>query len=79
MVYLIVASIGMIVVDELHLLGGNSRGALLEIMLTKLKMASADVQIVGMSATIENIDQIALVLYQWDFFPLFSLTEYYSF
>ncbi|XP_026462465.1 helicase POLQ-like [Ctenocephalides felis] len=71
--------IGLVVVDELHLLGEVGRGATLEIVLTKLISTKYDIQIVGMSATIGNISEIAQFLsadvYTRDFRPV-ELKEY---
>lgn len=71
--------IGLVVVDELHLLGEHGRGATLEIVLSKLLTAKYDIQIVGMSATIGNISEIAQFLnadvYTRDFRPV-ELKEY---
>ena len=51
--------LGIIVVDELHLLGDPQRGYLLELLLTKIQFVTAkaegSVQIVGMSATLPNL------------------------
>ena len=41
------------------MLGSGTRGALLEVTLTKLKKASPDTKIVSMSATILNLRQVA--------------------
>jgi helicase len=51
----------MVVVDELHMIGSGPRGALLEVLLAKIRMANPDIKIIGMSATIKNIDQLATV------------------
>ncbi|XP_033349489.1 helicase POLQ-like [Bombus vosnesenskii] len=55
--------IGIIVIDELHLLGeSGGRGATLEVLLTKVLYISSNVHIVGMSATIGNLEEIATFL-----------------
>nr|XP_031536155.1 DNA polymerase theta [Vicugna pacos] len=81
--------LGMVVVDELHMLGDSHRGYLLELLLTKIcyiaqksascqadlasSLASA-VQIVGMSATLPNLELVAswlnAELYHTDFRPV---------
>uniref|UniRef100_A0A336LTU1 CSON004458 protein n=1 Tax=Culicoides sonorensis TaxID=179676 RepID=A0A336LTU1_CULSO len=71
--------IGLIVVDELHLLGEVGRGGTLEILLTKAMLINSNIQIVGMSATIGNINEVAEFLnsdvYTRDFRPV-ELKEY---
>ncbi|XP_053594792.1 helicase POLQ-like isoform X2 [Microplitis demolitor] len=72
--------IGLVVVDELHSLGENSgRGATLEGFLTKLIFINENIQIVGMSATIGNLNEIAEFLkanlYTKNFRPV-QLREY---
>nr|XP_035129968.2 DNA polymerase theta-like isoform X1 [Callithrix jacchus]XP_035129970.2 DNA polymerase theta-like isoform X1 [Callithrix jacchus] len=81
--------LGMVVVDELHMLGDSHRGYLLELLLTKIcyisrKTASSQadlasslsnaVQIVGMSATLPNLELVAswlnAELYHMDFCPV---------
>ncbi|XP_032587223.2 helicase POLQ-like [Drosophila mojavensis] len=54
--------IGMVVVDELHLIGERGRGATLEAFLTKVMFLKANIQIVGMSATIGNLNEISSFL-----------------
>ncbi|XP_057957397.1 helicase and polymerase-containing protein TEBICHI isoform X2 [Malania oleifera] len=96
------SEIGIIVIDELHMVGDQSRGYLLELMLTKLRYATGEgnadsysgessgtssgktdpaqgLQIVGMSATMPNVQAVAdwlqAALYQTDFRPV-PLEEY---
>ncbi|TKR68105.1 hypothetical protein L596_024138 [Steinernema carpocapsae] len=54
-------SIGLVVVDEMHMLGEGGRGAVLEQLLAKY-MFKGSGQIVGMSATLSNIEELAKYL-----------------
>jgi len=54
-----IGSIGCVVVDEIHLLGENSRGPTLELLLTLLRAVAPNAQIVGLSATIQNAPELA--------------------
>ncbi|PNF35324.1 hypothetical protein B7P43_G04834 [Cryptotermes secundus] len=72
--------VGLCIVDELHLVGdSNGRGSVLEGLLTKLLYLQASIQIVGMSATIGNLHEIATFLdaemFTQDFRPV-ELKEY---
>uniref|UniRef100_G3PUF7 DNA polymerase theta n=1 Tax=Gasterosteus aculeatus TaxID=69293 RepID=G3PUF7_GASAC len=83
-VRLIFALLGMVVVDELHMVGDSGRGYLLELLLTKIRYIaqkqnatgslSEGVQIVGMSATLPNLALLAswlgAELYQTDYRPV---------
>lgn len=73
-------NLGVVVVDELHMIGDEHRGYLLELLLTKLmytgragKNSSQLIQIIGMSATLPNIGTLArwlgAALYETDFRP----------
>jgi helicase len=48
-----------VVVDEIHLLNDQSRGPTLEVVLTLLRRRLNEAQIVGLSATIGNDDELA--------------------
>ena len=54
-----VSKIGVIVVDEVHLLGDPGRGPTLEIILTLLRKIVPGVQIVSLSATIGNPKELS--------------------
>lgn len=51
--------LGLIIVDEIHLLNDISRGPTLEILLTRLRETSPRAQILGLSATIKNSNELA--------------------
>ncbi|KAK0079774.1 hypothetical protein PV326_008551 [Microctonus aethiopoides] len=72
-------NVGAVVIDELHLLGDSHRGYLLELLLTKLKYMNLkqehiQVQLIGMSATLPNLNLLAnwldAELYKTDFRPV---------
>ena len=54
-----VSSIKTIIVDEVHLLNDHERGPTLEILLTILKQLLKNAQIIGLSATIGNAEELA--------------------
>ena len=53
------SAVKVVVVDEIHLLNDPSRGPTLEILITLLRSILSDVQIIGLSATIGNADELA--------------------
>ncbi|XP_035992816.1 DNA polymerase theta [Fundulus heteroclitus] len=76
--------LGVVVVDELHMVGDSGRGYLLELLLTKIRYIAQKqntsgslaegVQIIGMSATLPNLSLLAgwlgADLYQTDYRPV---------
>jgi helicase len=51
--------VGIIVVDEVHLVNDSKRGPTLEMVIAKMMQSLPDVQIVALSATISNSERIA--------------------
>ena len=51
--------VSVVIVDEVHLLNDVSRGPVLEILITLLKKILPSVQIIALSATIGNPDELA--------------------
>jgi helicase len=51
--------VGIIVVDEVHLVNDSKRGPTLEMVIAKMMQSLPDLQIVALSATISNSDRIA--------------------
>lgn len=54
-----ISEVGVVVVDEIHLMNDPSRGPTLEILITILRQLLKDVQIVALSATIGNPKELA--------------------
>ena len=65
------SNVSVVIVDEIHLLNDTDRGPTLEILLTILKQLLKNVQIIGLSATIGNAEELAewlkadLVVDEW--------------
>lgn len=51
--------ISLVIADEVHLLNDAKRGPTLEVVLARLMQVSPDIQILALSATINNVDEIA--------------------
>jgi len=56
-----ISEIGLVIVDEIHLIGDDGRGPTLEMVLTRLKsgLIGKIPQIIALSATITNSDELA--------------------
>ena len=54
-----IEDVGLIIADEIHLIGDHDRGPTLEMVLTRLKQLESKPQIVGLSATITNSQELA--------------------
>ncbi|MBI5389553.1 DEAD/DEAH box helicase [Candidatus Woesearchaeota archaeon] len=53
------SSVRVVVVDEIHLLNDPERGPTLEILMTLLRMLLPKMQLIGLSATIGNPEELA--------------------
>jgi helicase len=51
--------ISLVVADEVHLLNEAERGPTLEVVLARLMQVNPDIQILALSATINNVEEIA--------------------
>jgi len=51
--------IRLVIADEIHLIGDQDRGPTLEIILTKLKLLESKPQILALSATVSNADELS--------------------
>lgn len=47
-----IGDLGIVVLDELHMIDEENRGYIMELMITKLLVLQQDIQLVGMSATL---------------------------
>ena len=74
-----IGEIGLVIMDEVHMLGDGERGALLEGSLIKLRAGFPNAQLVAMSATVGNIPELASCfnaeVYERDYRPV-PLYEY---
>ncbi|HIE14955.1 TPA: DEAD/DEAH box helicase [Candidatus Bathyarchaeota archaeon] len=54
-----IEEISLVVADEVHLINDVDRGPTLEVVLARLQQVNPDIQILALSATIRNSDEIA--------------------
>ncbi|KAI0842100.1 P-loop containing nucleoside triphosphate hydrolase protein [Hypoxylon sp. FL0890] len=54
-----ITNLRAVVLDELHMLDDDHRGYLMELIATKLLSLEHEVQVIGMSATLQNIDLLS--------------------
>lgn len=54
-----ISEISVLVVDEVHTIGDMSRGPTLEMVITRLRETVKDIQIIALSATITNAEELA--------------------
>jgi len=72
----LINSLSVIVLDEIHFINDESRGPTLEILTARIKQLKPDIQILALSATISNAQEIAgwlnanLALSHWRPIPL---------
>ena len=52
-------SVGCIIIDEIHLLNDETRGPTLEVLITLFKIKFKNIRLMGLSATINNCDELA--------------------
>ncbi len=66
--------VGCLVADEIHLINDSGRGPTLEVTLSKFREINPTIQIIGLSATVSNSDEIAnwldAILVKSDFRPV---------
>lgn len=71
-----IRDVGLVIADEIHMIHEPGRGPTLEVALTKLMRRNRDLQIIALSATISNADDLAewlhadLVRSDWRPIPL---------
>ena len=71
-----IEDLSLVVLDELHLLGDPDRGPTLEMVVAKLRRRVPEAQLVGLSATISNAEEVAewlkaeAVISEWRPVPL---------
>jgi DNA polymerase theta len=73
-----IGDLGVVVMDELHMLDDDHRGYILELMATKLLSLQQEVQIVGMSATLSVCQPLKAALSDLQLIPVRTLNYWLS-
>lgn len=55
----VIGRIGCLIIDEVHLVGDPTRGATLESLIARLRVAEGGTRIVALSATVSNAEELA--------------------
>lgn len=55
----LMSTVGLMLIDEVHLISESDRGAPLEVVVTRMKTVNPHIRIVATSATAPNVDDIA--------------------
>lgn len=55
----LIQDLSVLVLDEIHTLGDPSRGPTLEVLTTRMKLLNPNMQILALSATVANADEMA--------------------
>ncbi|KAI9803475.1 MAG: hypothetical protein M1825_001818 [Sarcosagium campestre] len=55
----VIDQLGVVVMDEMHMINDEHRGYMLELISSKLRCFNQGLQIIGMSATLSNSEQLA--------------------
>lgn len=72
----LIDALSVVVLDEIHFINDGSRGPTMEILTARIKQLNPNIQIIALSATVSNADQVAdwlgaeLVVSQWRPVPL---------
>lgn len=72
----LINGLGAVVLDEIHFINDGSRGPTLEILVTRIRQLNPQAQILGLSATVQNAEELAgwldaeLVKSNWRPIPL---------
>ncbi|MEI6437549.1 MAG: DEAD/DEAH box helicase [Candidatus Omnitrophota bacterium] len=55
----LIQNLSVLILDEIHTMNDPSRGPTLEVLATRMRILNPDMHILGLSATIANVDELA--------------------